>query len=931
MVSTPGGNGRRGLGRPRRVVVFSGALSVGALLILGTAAIRLSSDAARSQAQRQASAAASASAVAVEQEMIGLSEVVDAFAKRPTVVAAFASGSRGEKFARDMRFHLDELRSSRPGISLAFLTESSGVLVDVLPETPEIIGRDFSFRDWFQGVRSTGRPYVSEVYDTAATGENLVVAAAAPIHSSTVPGSPMAGVLVAGYRLDTIQRFVDDFAAAQSVALTVTDQNGVVVASPGTRSDTLAARQGESEAAGAQEGRGDPGEEVPRNDRVVSAHSPIPKLGWALTAEIPAEAALAELSGVRGALFVILGILAAVLLLGLAALDRVLRRRAETEDQLQRSQAFLDSVVENIPHMVFVKDASDLKFVRINRAGEGLVGYPREEMIGHTVEEFFPADQAEFYSANDREVLRGGQPLDIPAEPVRTHDCGVRTVHTTKIPIFGPDGKPEYLLGISEDITEQQEARAALEQARSDAQRANHAKSAFLSRMSHELRTPLNSVIGFSQLLELDELAPEQADSAAQITKAGRHLLGLINEVLDIARVESGELRLSLEPVDFREVVDEAIRMVIPLAAARGVRLDGLDESVSTHVLADRQRLKQVVVNLLANAVKYNRDGGSVAAHIDERSESRVRLEVVDTGIGIAPQHLDRLFLPFDRLGAEESEVEGTGLGLTLTKQLVEAMGGEIGASSAVGIGSTFWVEFTTTEPLSDTGNESSAPAFDGAGNAGDVARSILYVEDNLANVKLVERILARRPEVTCIVAMQGGIALDLALEHQPSLILLDLHLPDVSGEEVLRRLRADQRTAAIPIVVLSADAIPGQAERLKRIGATDYLTKPFEIGRFLEVVDTAGRVETPPPAEPALAEEVGPLDAKIVSSLQQLGKGSEAGAVGLRELITGFLDDSATRFDELLAALTAGEPDEVARVAHSLVGSTASYGAKDF
>jgi signal transduction histidine kinase/ActR/RegA family two-component response regulator len=396
-------------------------------------------------------------------------------------------------------------------------------------------------------------------------------------------------------------------------------------------------------------------------------------------------------------------------------------------------------------------------------------------------------------------------------------------------------------------------ARERDEQARLDAHRANRAKSVFLSRMSHELRTPLNAVLGFSQLLELDELSAEQRDSVEHIMKAGRYLLGLIDEVLDISRVESGELRLSFESVSLRDVVGEAVGMVWPLAMARVVRIDGLVAGGEEHVRADRQRLQEVVVNLLTNAVKYNRKGGQVSVVCEAVSDGRLRLVVADTGIGIAEQDLARLFLPFERLGAEQSDVEGTGLGLTLTKQLVEAMGGEIGATSQTSVGSSFWVELPLADAPPERPDETVSPAVASAPISAR-ARTVLYVEDNLSNVELVERIVARRPEVTLVVAMQGRIALELAREHQPSLILLDLHLPDVSGEQVLRQLRADPGTSATPVVMLSADATSGQVQRLRANGATDYLTKPFDVARLLAVIDGTGSTEQPTAAPEMLS-----------------------------------------------------------------------------
>lgn len=385
------------------------------------------------------------------------------------------------------------------------------------------------------------------------------------------------------------------------------------------------------------------------------------------------------------------------------------------------------------------------------------------------------------------------------------------------------------------------ERTAELETARHDADHANLAKSEFLSRMSHELRTPLNAVLGFAQLLELDALNSEQRESVEHILRGGRHLLELINEVLDIARIEAGRLAISLEPVSVNLIVKESLDLIAPLAAKEHVQLDGnLADTRERHIQADRQRLKQVLLNLLSNAVKYNRKEGTVTLSYEETPEARLRIKVTDTGPGIAAEKMELLFTPFERLGVEQTGIEGTGLGLALSKRLVQAMGGRLGVESTVGRGSTFWVELPLVDGLMrqlDRSEGISAPAeVDGSRKA----RAVLYVEDNLSNLKLIEQVLAHRPEVRLLPAMQGRLGLDLAREHRPHLILLDLHLPDMTGEELLLRLRAIPETREIPVVVISADATPGQVNRLLASGAQAYLTKPLDVRKFLALIDEA-------------------------------------------------------------------------------------------
>jgi PAS domain S-box-containing protein len=382
-----------------------------------------------------------------------------------------------------------------------------------------------------------------------------------------------------------------------------------------------------------------------------------------------------------------------------------------------------------------------------------------------------------------------------------------------------------------------------LSAATAEADRANRAKSEFLSRMSHELRTPLNAILGFGQLLELDEASAEQKESVGQILRAGRHLLGLIDEVLEISRIEAGRLQMSLEPVPLRETVRHAIDLVKPSATRSrvSVQSERIDEQL--HVLADRQRLQQVLLNLLSNAIKYNRPDGLVTVACEQVAEARLHVSVTDTGSGMAADKLERLFTPFDRLGAEAGSIEGTGLGLALSKSLVEAMGGALHVRSRPGVGSTFSVELARVEGpvvVNDVPPQAVEARTDGG--ARRLPRTILYIEDNLSNLRLVESVLGRRPGVTVLSAMQGRVGLELARAHGPDLILLDRHLPDISGDEVFRLLREDPRTRDIPVIVLSADAIPDRVRRLLAAGVRAYLTKPLDIHQLLAAVEECVR-----------------------------------------------------------------------------------------
>ncbi|RYX85998.1 response regulator [bacterium] len=382
---------------------------------------------------------------------------------------------------------------------------------------------------------------------------------------------------------------------------------------------------------------------------------------------------------------------------------------------------------------------------------------------------------------------------------------------------------------------------------------ANRAKSEFLSRMSHELRTPLNAILGFGEILQGAALGSEEKEHVGQIIHGGWHLLDLINEILDISRVETGALDLSLEPVSLNDIINESCALVKPLAAQRNVRLDtGAISNRPYFVMADRQRLKQVIINLLSNAIKYNRVNGQVALHCDSTPNGRLRIAVQDTGVGISSEDKKKLFVPFERLNTMESAVEGTGLGLALSKHLVTAMGGQIEVESTIGTGSTFLIELAETnadeKPVTG-GKEKKSLSGEVLSRdlvVPDRSHLVLSIEDNSANQLLLQQILARHPEVALMSASNGKRGLGLAIGHRPSLILLNLNLPDISGEEVLGHLKRDVITKDIPVIVVSADAIPLRAERLLTAGAHAYLTKPYNAEQLLAAIEAALQVPQP-------------------------------------------------------------------------------------
>ncbi|HWF35039.1 MAG TPA: PAS domain S-box protein [Solirubrobacteraceae bacterium] len=524
-------------------------------------------------------------------------------------------------------------------------------------------------------------------------------------------------------------------------------------------------------------------------------------------------------------------------------LNSDITERSRVEHALRESEERFRLLAENSRDVIRLYDA-DRTIRYASPSCETVLGYRPEELVGHASAEFqHPRDAA--VSDVRRESVIAGLGDDVTlAYRSRRKDGGYVWLESNVRALR--DAHSGSLVGYQEsarDISERRVAEAEIRRAKDEAEEANRAKSEFLSRMSHELRTPLHAILGFGELLEREELRGGQRDKLGQMIRGADHLLALINEALDLTAIERGELRLSLEPVHVGEVVGGALELIAPLAAAQSLTLSAPEDGVlDHHVMADRQRLKQVLLNLLSNAVKYNREAGSVAVACAAEGEDRYRIEVADSGVGIASENLVRLFEPFDRLGAEATEVQGTGLGLALTRRLIEAMNGEIGVDSELGRGTMVWLELPVADaPMARPSSTSAAPPALASRGHGQ-ATTVLYIEDNPSNIRLVETILGLRPEVTLMVASQGSLGLELAREHQPSLVLLDLNLPDISGEEVLRRIRAEARTADIPVVMLSADATPGQVERLKQAGADDYLTKPFGFEQFLDLIDSLTR-----------------------------------------------------------------------------------------
>ena len=531
-------------------------------------------------------------------------------------------------------------------------------------------------------------------------------------------------------------------------------------------------------------------------------------------------------------------VILALTLLG-SLTDHWVRAKLASAEALRESEERYRSVVSEIDEVIFRTDSAG-RLTFLNKAWTEITGYSPDESLGSALLDALHPDDRAVTSEHEIKVVTGAAEPCRQEVRCRTRDGSWRWVEIHARPTVTPTGEVVGSAGVMRDITQRRRAEEALRTAREAAEAASRAKSEFLSRMSHELRTPLNAILGFGQLMELDANTPGQKENADHIMKAGRHLLHLINEVLDITGIESGRLRLSAEPVSVSEAVKEVFDLVGPLATAGGIKLQLDATARGKYVHADRQRLKQVLLNIVANAVKYNRSQGTATVSCESYEEGKMRIVVTDDGAGIPAEKAARLFVPFDRLGAEQTGIEGTGLGLSLSKRLTEAMDGVLGYYSTPGVGSSFWIELPrATDPgaMIDIVDQSELRFPTSQGGPRRKHR-ILYVEDNLSNLTLVQRIMSLRDDIELIPAMQGGLALELARSHRPTLVLLDLHLPDMHGEDVLKQLRNAPDLREIPVVILTADATRGQADKLLAAGARAYITKPLDVKPFIELVD---------------------------------------------------------------------------------------------
>jgi PAS domain S-box-containing protein len=523
----------------------------------------------------------------------------------------------------------------------------------------------------------------------------------------------------------------------------------------------------------------------------------------------------------------------------LIATDNTLRKDAE-DKRLWAEESF----------QLMVESVTDCSIIMLDQEGRVKSwNAGAQRIFGHNAKEIIGQHNSRFFSPEDIEIKKPERTLQEAAATTRSEDDGWRVrkdgsafwANVVITAIRDSSGALRGYATLARDMTERRRVEAELNFAKGTAESANLAKSEFLSSMSHELRTPLNAILGFAQLMETDipVLTPSQKLSIEQILQAGWYLLSLINEILDLSLIESGKVSLSTEKVLLPEVLADCRAMMEPLAEKRGITMTFPEFDANCFVYADRTRTRQILVNLLSNAIKYNRNGGTIVVECLAKPPEHVRLSVADTGMGLTEEKLAQLFQPFNRLGQEGGTEQGTGIGLVVTKRLVEVMSGAIGVESVEGVGTMFWVDFVATTPpqfeiaQNDSVTSPQLPAY-----SARPLKTVLYVEDNPANLKLVAMLIGRRPDLRLLIAENGNLGVELALTRVPNVILMDINLPGISGFKALSILRKDSVTSHIPIIALTANAGERDIDKGMEAGFFKYLTKPIKVNELMEALD---------------------------------------------------------------------------------------------
>lgn len=816
-------------------------LAIAPLALLTYFTIHLADRAVVREVNARVRTTSAVTAALLRQQMQGVADLTASYASRPFLINALADGNPAA-FDRDaINRQLTQLRAALPGNGGVFLTDTNCRLTNVEPATPAIVDVDFSFRDWCRGVKATGRPYVSEAYQTAIAGTPLVVAAAAMVRvaGGADPGRPL-GILAVVYTLDAIRGFADDLAQAQGVQLTITDQRGTVLVGRTSTPDAgaLTSAAADPRVRQALAGRSGSTRSATADGEALSAYAPVEAIGWTVTAEVPARQALAGVRQLRVAVLSVAGLLGVVLSGGMVVLARTLRLRREAERALVERGAQSRAILAATDAFVSM-DASGI-ISAWNGQAHQVFGWTEAEALGRPLSEtIIPADQRERHQRGMARFLATGDGpiLNQRVEITALHRDGRQFPAELAVWPVRSEGRWSFNAFVH-DITERKRAESDLATARDQALEASRLKSAFLANMSHEVRTPLNGVLGMTSLLLDTELDADQRQFAETVSTSGEALLGVLNDILDFSKIEAGGVDLESVDFDLRALVEDAVDRLSVAAHQKGVELAASLPADLPGVRGDPGRISQVITNLVGNAVKFTSAGEVLVEVTIEGGDDAtvvIRFAVKDTGIGIAAVDHDAIFESFSQADVSSTRsYGGTGLGLAISRQLVELMGGHLEVGSELGQGSTF----SFTLPL-ERGER--APA--GSPTASLAGLHVLVVDDNATNRAILMKLLQSwgiRSETAAGAAdALPSMAARAAAGEPFDAALLDFNMPDVDGIELARRIGADATLRHVKLVLLTSSVQQAEVGLAREAGIVGFLPKPVRRSQLQECLAT--------------------------------------------------------------------------------------------